>query len=155
MGQTECDRISSIVTRAAGWTFARIFTHYFGESTLVLKDEDSGGGNLELSFTKQWLLDNRVAGLVVNKEEALEMERHVTRCSSPQCQKAKGRLVLVAPFFEKGLPAEIALMSAFMAKWKGERSFAVREHGFGRAIDQLKPVFQWFAEERTLWIWSE
>lgn len=155
MKNKECARFWKIIRRMTGWTFADIFYHYFGNSSLILSGEGSNGEDLEFSINENWLKENHLLNFA-NREETLRAYKHVKNCSNAKCKEAKRRMDMIITILNKGLPEAVALVSVLYGKVFGKgRCLIGREDGFGGSIDQVKPFFLWFIDEKEFWEWPK
>jgi hypothetical protein len=154
MDGNDCMRVLSVLKRTTGWVFADIFHHYFGDSTLILTGEGKKGEDLKLAISTLWLEENHVLNFA-SRDEAISATEHITNCTSPFCQEANKRYELMIPFFSYGLPPAIALTSIFHSRLKGEECRISRKNDIGEAIDQIKPMFFWFIDDKDFWKWPD
>lgn len=152
----ECQRYAEIAKRSAGWVFAYMLNYYYGETALVLKEENGDGKDLILAITDEWLRANHVSILVPNKHEAETASRHIEACPKQFCLDMKERINMISQFHHEGkLPggAGIAIDSAVQSRRFGSKSVLSKNNGWGDAISEIKPYFLWFHDDPGFWLW--
>lgn len=150
--QVSCEQASIAIKAIAGWLFAHFINHLIGDGTLVLKGEGKNGEDIKFAPTHAWLERNHVSRLGVTPELGQVLSKHIRICDHPGCVIARDRLDSVPALFKKDTPG---MSSFFITATVMKTGFPlIRKDGFGDSIDELKPFFEWFTEERDFWVWE-
>jgi len=150
-----CENYANAIKRTAGWVFAHMLYHYFGQCKIILEGEGPDGNDLEFAATLKWLELNHVNNFGLFEDDVEEVNGHINSCNNPQCIAARKRLDMITLYFQKGAlpgPDALTVMSVFRKSNSLSSEFRISKGKFGDDIDDLKKFILWFTEDKDFWV---